>query len=97
MTSEIDLMRKAIKQYDKALRLKQINENLYEHLTGSIYYVLRYAEKHQIALPDKSNLIDMIEKADFLIDQFAKPARRNLTERKSDKDLTEPKFTKTLI
>ncbi|MDE1876236.1 MAG: hypothetical protein KGH86_05365 [Thaumarchaeota archaeon] len=82
MTSEIDLLRQALKKHEQASRLKKINEELYQHLTGSIYYILKYAEKHGISLPQKEALLRMIEKADFIIDQFAKPS----TESKQDKD-----------
>ena len=71
MTNEIDIIRKIIEEYDEVLRLKKLNEDLYSHLTGSIYYLLKYLEKHDIFLPQKESLLGMVEKANFIIDQFA--------------------------
>lgn len=91
MTDEIDIMRKSIMNYDQAIRIKKLNEELYEHLTGSIYYLMKYAEKNNLPLPKKNELLQMVEKADFIIDQFAKThTRRFLTGRSSDEDFTEP-------
>ncbi|QLH07415.1 hypothetical protein C5F50_10305 [Nitrosopumilus ureiphilus] len=72
MTSEIDILRKAIEKYDDAIRLKKLNENLYEHLIGSLYYLVKHSEKFGTVLPKKGELIRMLEKADYLIDQFDK-------------------------
>jgi hypothetical protein len=41
MTDEIDVMKKAITYYDRAVLLKRMNENLYDHLVGSIVWLLR--------------------------------------------------------
>ena len=88
MTDEIDLMRKTLKEYDNANRIKKLNEGLYEHLTGSIYYLLKYSEKHNILLPQKEALLGMVEKADFFIDQFTTPTKNQQPE-KTTEDSTE--------
>ena len=88
MTDEIDLMRKIIKQYDRALRVKKLNEDLYSHLIGSIYYLLKYSEKYSIPLPQKHALLGMVQKADFIIDQFALPTKNQQPD-KTPSDSTE--------
>jgi hypothetical protein len=40
-----------IMQYARSLKI--LNEELYEHLHGSILYIIRYTEKNKIALPQK--------------------------------------------
>jgi len=75
---EIDVLNNALKEYEYARRLKRINQVLYDHLAGSIYYLLKYSERYNITLPKKWELVDMIEKSHFYIDQIAKPATENL-------------------
>jgi len=76
LTDEIDVLKKAITEHDKALRLKNINVELHSHLTGSIYWLLKYSEKYNISLPKKDELIRMIEKSDFLIDEMKNMANQ---------------------
>ena len=71
MSDEIKIMKKALAQYERAVRLKRLNQNLYDHLIGSIYCLLEYSQKYNVPLPRKNQLIGMIENANFLIDQFA--------------------------
>jgi len=73
MTNDIDVLKKALRHHDEALRLKKINEELYAHLTGSLYYLIKYSEKYQISLPEKDLLLRMVEKADYIIDRFHQP------------------------
>jgi hypothetical protein len=51
-------------------RHKNMNQELMQHLTGSIFYLLRYSEKYNVQLPKKEELINMLEKANFLIDEI---------------------------
>ena len=90
MTSEIDLMRITLKQYDRAIRLKRLNEELYAHLLGSLYYLFKYAEKHEITLPEKDNLLQMVRKADFIIDQF-------VNQPKGNTDKNQPSWYQSLL
>jgi hypothetical protein len=74
---EIEIYEEALSEYQKAHRLKKLNEQLSIHLHDSIYYLLKYSEKHDLPLPNKSALLQMIENTDYIIDQF----------------VSEPKFT----
>ena len=69
--NEIEIFEEALSEYKNAHRLKQLNEQLSIHLHGSIYYLLKYSEKYNLPLPNKSELLRMIENADFIIDQFS--------------------------
>lgn len=60
-----------LNQYKDALRLKKLNQELYNHLCASILHLLKYSQKYNIPLPKKDVLLGMIEKADFIVDQFA--------------------------
>lgn len=70
MTNEIDVLKKAIIEHEKALHLKKINEELYSHLTGSVFYLLKYSEKYNVPLPKKEEILRMLEKSEFLIDEM---------------------------
>jgi len=58
---------KEIFEYRTAHRLTRINQELYEHLVGSIDYLLHYSEKYNAPLPKKSELLRMITRANSLI------------------------------
>lgn len=70
MTSDIDTLRKAIAQYDKSVKLKQLNQELYDHLLGSVVWLLKYSEKYSIPLPQKQGLYDLIKRSESLIDRI---------------------------
>ncbi|HEV2192772.1 MAG TPA: hypothetical protein VGR54_04030 [Nitrosopumilaceae archaeon] len=67
MTDEIDVLKKAIAEHEKALHLKNLNQELNSHLTGSVYWLLKHSEKYNIPLPKKDELLRMLEKSDFMI------------------------------
>jgi hypothetical protein len=68
--NEIEIFEEALSEYKKAHRLKQLNELLSIHLHDSIYYLIKYSEKYDFPLPNKKNLLRMIENADYVIDQI---------------------------
>src|SRR5437867_5106872 len=92
--TKIDIIKEAIAEYDKAVKVKELNQELYDHLLGSVIYVLKYSEKHNIPLPNKEGLYQMVKRSTFLIDRIleANSIRRKLTRRKTDGDVTEPCF-----
>jgi hypothetical protein len=50
------------------LSLKRLNQELYDHLCGSITYIINYSEKNNITLPNKESLLQMIVKSHDYID-----------------------------
>lgn len=70
MTDEIDVLQLAIEEHKKAIKLKNMNQELMEHLTGSIFYLLKYSEKHGLPVSNRDGLLQMLEKANFLIDEI---------------------------
>jgi hypothetical protein len=70
MTDEIDVVKQAIMHYDRAVRLKKINEDLYHHLSGSIVWILKYSDKNQIPLPNKEGLCEMVTRAESLFQEI---------------------------
>jgi len=57
-------------QYDNAIRLRKMNEELYDHLVGSIVWLLKYSEKYNVVLPKKEELYNLIKRSQFLIDEI---------------------------
>jgi hypothetical protein len=97
MTDELDVMRKAVMQYDKAIRLKNINQELYDHLVGSIVWLLKYSAKYNITIPKKEELYRMVKRAQFLIDEMdialsSTPPTEDQQRNKTTDDSTEPRF-----
>jgi len=92
MTDEVDVMKKAVMYYDRAILLKRINENLYDHLIGSIIWLLKYSEKNGITLPKKEELYNLVKKAEIFFDEIS--ASGSPTEfqqrNKTPDDSTEP-------
>jgi hypothetical protein len=56
-------MQDALNTMQYALSIKRLNEQLYEHLCGSILYLIRYSEKNDVILPNKSALTEIIAKS----------------------------------
>lgn len=86
---EKDVLKEALKEYENVVRLKRLNQNLYEHLTGSIYYLIKDCEKKNLPLPNRDSLLQMVETAGFIIDQF-KTGNRGLTGEKNNQRPNSP-------
>lgn len=89
MTNDIDVLEKTIEEYKEAIRIKRLNEGLLEHLLGTTHYLLKYSEKYGVFLPKKDELIRMMAKADFLIDEIEAHQPQGNTK-KSTEEGTEP-------
>jgi hypothetical protein len=76
LTDEIDVLKKTILEHETALKLKNINVELHSHLTGSIYWLLKYSEKYNMPLPKKEELIRMLDKSEFFIDEMKNMANQ---------------------
>lgn len=70
MTDEISVLKKTLMQYDKAIRLKNVNEELFDHLLGSVIWLLKYSEQYSIPLPKKDDMQRMIKRAEFLVNEI---------------------------
>ena len=91
MTDEIDVLKKAIAEHEQALRLKNLNQELHSHLSGSIYWLLKYTEKYDIPLPKKDELVRMLEKSDAMIDTIISTAKQQVGQI----NFHQPKVTPT--
>lgn len=90
MTDEIDIMQKALLEYKDAVRIKNMNQELLQHLGDSIFYLIKHSEKYNLPLPKKDELIRMVDRANYLIGQITEPTNRQLTRRNTTDKLPEP-------
>lgn len=69
--SEFDLLveRLAV-EWQKARRIEHLNQELYDQLGGTIIYILGYAKKSNIILPNEQTLNKMIDRASRLMDEI---------------------------
>jgi hypothetical protein len=95
MTTEIDILKMAVNDNDKAIEIKKMNERLFEQLTGSLYYICKYAEKDNLPLPEKELAYDMIKRCQHqfenIIESVSPPKNKHPFSTPDDE--TEPSFT----
>jgi len=87
-------MNRALLEYQDAKRIKNMNEELLRHLADSIFYLLKHAEKYNVSLPKKDELMRMLEKANFLIDEIT--YQPSLNTYKNNQEVNRTYVQKTL-
>jgi hypothetical protein len=93
-----DAWQRILSEWRKVQRMKKLNQRLYDHLGGSIIYVLNYADKNNIPLLNSKTLYDLVDKAENIIDEInllaneASSPTRNQHDYKHEDDSTEPNF-----
>ena len=97
-------LRDAIDTYEELLRMHQLNLELLETLEFSLLWVQDFSKKYNVAIPNRETLTRLLTKTSLLIEEISatnptetrqhKSIRRFFTERKSDKDFTEPRCEK---
>ena len=60
---EYRIMQDALNTLRYALSLKRLSEELYDHLCDSILYLIRYSEKNNMVLPNRSSLLELVDKS----------------------------------
>lgn len=59
--NSIDYMKlAAFKELEEALKVKKINDELCEYLASSLRWLLYYEEKHNIKLPEKEKIAEIL-------------------------------------
>jgi hypothetical protein len=57
-------------EWSQVNRDNKLNQRLYDQLGGSIIYILNYAQKNNIILPNRDNLYRLIKKADEIMNEI---------------------------
>jgi hypothetical protein len=84
--NEYRLMQDSLNTMRYALSIKRLSEELYDHLCDSIIYIVKYSEKNNIVLPNRSSLLELVDKSRAHIDVIknTKMPYHILDERLSD-------------
>jgi hypothetical protein len=53
----------AYQELQEAVKIRKVNRELLEHLLSSIRWILHYAKKNNISLPDIDNIEQVVDKA----------------------------------
>ena len=70
MTNEFDVLKRALAEHETALKMKNLNQELMEFLTGSIYEVIRCADENGISLSKRDKLLKLMERANIMIENI---------------------------
>jgi hypothetical protein len=91
---EYRVLQDALNIMKYAQSLKRMNQELYDHLCGSILYIIRYADKNNMALPDKEVLLGLITKSEDYIESIKEKKFPVITNNNDQTELTESYFRK---
>jgi hypothetical protein len=53
----------AFQELQEALKVKRVNDELLEFLASSLGWILRYAKKNNMEIPDKEKIIEIMNRA----------------------------------
>lgn len=92
LTSEYNIKREAIREYEEAIKFKKMYEELCESFQSIVQDLFEYANKHHIDLPNRERIYRNIEKArqliEYRISQTEYHSQMN-TQNETRKDGTE--------
>jgi hypothetical protein len=60
----------AFHELQEALKIKRVNDELLEHLLSSVLWLVNYAKKNNITLPEKDKIVNMLDKATEIADRL---------------------------
>lgn len=75
-----NLKRQLIGEIQEAIRVKELNVQLMEHLTFTADWILRYCERNNIKPPDLNRLYELIASAGDLVQKIYEPYSQLPTE-----------------
>jgi hypothetical protein len=89
------LKRQLIGEVQEAIRVKELNVELMEHLSFTANWILRYCEKNDVRPPDLDKLLELIQKSRNVIQNMYEPyslPHKNQHDFKHAGDSTEPNY-----
>jgi hypothetical protein len=60
----------AFHELQEALKIKRANDELLEHLLSSVLWLVNYAKKNNIILPEKDKITEILDKAIAIADKL---------------------------
>jgi hypothetical protein len=85
--NDFEAWSKVIKKWNEVNRMKRLNQELYDILTGSIFYISEYAKKNDITLPNKNEINRMVGRIHILMDKIDEPYQTPKLNTKKNDDL----------
>ena len=83
--NEFERWLKTIQQYQGVQKLVNLNQNLYDQLTGAIFYLKKYADELDLPLKKREELNLMLERSENIMDSI-----NETIDKLSDEDDREP-------
>jgi hypothetical protein len=59
--NEFEAWQKILEHWKQVDKMKQLNQRLYDELGGALMYILDYADRNSIVLPNRDRLFRMID------------------------------------
>ena len=82
----------AFQELQEALKIKRINDQLLEFLASSLRWIIHYAKKNNMDIPDREKIIALIDRAMEVEDKLPTSSPKNKHPSTTPKDSTEPKI-----
>ena len=60
----------AFQELQDALRINQVNEELFEHLHAALRWILCYVKKHNMPMPEQDKLLTLLDRAEEIEDKL---------------------------
>ena len=70
MDNDDHVMTAAYQELRYAMQFKRVNEELLEYLSSSIRQLLHYSKKHNIALPERDKIEEIVSRAMAIADKL---------------------------
>ena len=80
-----------IEEMRYALRIKRVNEEMLEYLSSSLRWLMRYADKQGIQLPEKERILSIVESVMVLAEKIPTSSPAVKQPRKYPEDEAEPR------
>lgn len=69
-TDDYGLKLQEIEELKKAVKIKRLNEELLEHLTSTLSWLIRTCEKNNMPVPKKETIVKSIDRAYDYLDRI---------------------------
>ncbi|MEM3170732.1 MAG: hypothetical protein QW838_08185, partial [Candidatus Nitrosotenuis sp.] len=83
MTNEIDVLKRTVFELENAVLINKSNRELFEEMKSSAFWIITYAEKHNITLRNKDSLLRCIQRGNERLQCIASKSSGNLLNTKT--------------
>jgi hypothetical protein len=90
MDSNDHIQLAAFQELQYALKVKRMNEELFEQLVSSLRWLLHYRQKYNIPLPDTDKILNLLNRITTISDKLSDDRIQSDKNELSDEEDTEP-------